>query len=139
MIKLSKKELLELFIKTVQERGLLTDFIKLIFGYDNLYDYNYIFRLSTSNDEIIIDIYDNISDNRFNRYIFNYNNGKYNTKVISDGNVFKHYIDVLNLTDGDNKLYKLGYMSLLTNDELISYAKSFLTDEFIDILMEIIK
>ena len=102
-------------------------------------NYNYIFRLSITNDEVIIDIYDNISDNRFNRYIFNYSKGKNHTTIIKEGNVFKTYIDVLNLSDSDNKLYKLGYMSLLDDNEILDYAKSFLTDEFIDILKNIIK
>ena len=136
---MSKKELLESFIKTIQERNKLTDFIKLIFDYNNLQDYNYIFRLSMNNNEVIIDIYDNISDNRFNRYIFSYDKGKYETKVVSDNNVFKTYIDVLNLSNPSNKLYKLGYMTILDKEKIIDYGNTFLSKEYIDILKEIIK
>ena len=136
---MSKKELLEIFIKTIQARGLLTEFIKYLFDYENLYDHNYIFRIASDNEEVIIDIYDNISDHRFNRYIFSYLKGKYRTKVIDEGNVFVTYIDVLGMTDSHNKLYKLAYMTTLKNDKMIGYAQTFLTDKYLDILKEIIK
>ena len=101
---MNKKELLEIFIKTIQKNKLLTEFIQNIFDYKNLHDYNYIFRISTNREEVIIDIYDNISNHRFNRYVFSYNRGKYKTNVIEENNVFVTYIDVLNLTDSNNKL-----------------------------------
>ena len=58
------------FLSNIQKSNLLTDFIKNIFNYNELHDYNYIFRMSNADNKIIIDIYDNISDHRFNRYIF---------------------------------------------------------------------
>ena len=136
---MSKKELLKTFIETIQNKNLLTIFIKLIFDYDNFHDYNYIFRLSEGDDEIIIDIYDNVSENRFNRYIFNYNKGKYHTGIVKEEDVFVTYIDALNMTDNSNKLYKLAYMTTLTQNKIVAYAKTFLTDEFINILLDIIK
>ena len=136
---MSKKEILESLIKTIQAKELLTDFIKELFDYENFHDYNYLFRITSSNDEVIIDIYDNISNHRFNRYIFSYNKGKYHTKVIEENNVFVTYIDVLNLTDNDNKLYKLAYMTTLDSNKMIDYAKTFLDDRFVNILKEIIK
>ena len=136
---MNKKELLEIFIKTIQKNKLLTEFIQNIFDYKNLHDYNYIFRISTNREEVIIDIYDNISNHRFNRYVFSYNRGKYKTNVIEENNVFVTYIDVLNLTGSNNKLYKLAYMTILKKEKIIDYAKTFLDNKFINILKEIIK
>ena len=136
---MNKKELLEIFIKTIQKNKLLTEFIQNIFDYKNLHDYNYIFRISTNREEVIIDIYDNISNHRFNRYVFSYNRGKYTTNVIEENNVFVTYIDVLNLTGSNNKLYKLAYMTILKKEKIIDYAKTFLDNKFINILKEIIK
>lgn len=136
---MNKKELLEIFIKTIQKNKLLTEFIQNIFDYKNLHDYNYIFRISTNREEVIIDIYDNISNHRFNRYVFSYNRGKYTTNVIEENNVFVTYIDVLNLTGSNNKLYKLAYMTILKKEKIIDYAKTFLDNKFINILKKIIK
>ncbi len=136
---MSKKEILELFIKTIEERKLLTEFIKYLFDYEKLYDYNYIFRIASDNQEVVIDIYDNVSDHRFNRYIFSYQKGKYQTRVIDENNVFATYIDVLNISKPNNKLYKLAYMTTMDKNRIIEYAQTFLTSEFIDILKEIIK
>ena len=136
---MNKKELLEVFIKAIQRKKLLTEFIQNIFDYKNLHDYNYIFRISTNREEVIIDIYDNISNHRFNRYIFSYNSGKYQTKVIEENNVFVTYIDTLNLTNINSKLYKLAYMTTLNKEKIIDYAKTFLDIKFINILKEIIK
>ncbi len=136
---MSKKELLETFIKAIQQKGLLTEFIKYLFDYEVLHDYNYIFRIASNREEVIMDIYDNISNHRFNRYVFSYNKGRYLNKVIDEGNVFVTYIDVLNLNDSDNKLYKLSYMSTLDKNKIIIYAKTFLEDKYINILKNIIK
>ena len=122
------------FINMIRNKHFLTEFIGYLFDYENFHDYNYIFRISSNNDEVIIDIYDNISANRFNRYIFCYKKGKYKTRVVDDGNVFTTYIDVFNLGDCDNKLYKLAYMTSLNEDEMIEYAKTFLPEKFIKIL-----
>ena len=136
---MNKKELLRIFIKTIQDRGLLTSFIKFIFDYDILNDYNYIFRLSTNEEKVIIDIYDNISVNRFNRYIFNYSKVKHQNRVVEIDNVFVTYIDALNLSNDGDKLHKLVYMTTLSKDNIITYANKFLPKEFINILSEIIK
>ena len=58
------------FINEIINREMLTEFIKEIFNYENLFDYNYIFRMVDKDNFIIIDIYDNVSKNRFNKYIF---------------------------------------------------------------------
>ena len=80
------------FIKEIENSKLVTLFIKNLFGYEELNDYNYLFRMNEEYNKIIIDIYDNISDNRFNRYIFSFDDGEYDIKVIEDNNVFVTYI-----------------------------------------------
>lgn len=127
------------FIKTIQNKKLLTKFIENIFDYIDLQDYNYIFRIIDDDNKIIVDIYDNISDNRFNRYIFDFNDcfGKIN--IIHDGNIFVTNIPIKNAIDDDYKLYKLAYLFKLDKSKMIEYSKTFLDTEFVEILMKIIK
>ena len=136
---MNKKDLLYIFIKTIEDRKLLTNFIKNIFDYENFHDYNYLFRIINNDSQVIIDIYDNVSDNRFNRYIFNFSRSNYDIRVIKEGNVFVTYINVLKTEDSDNKLYKLAYLTRLTQSKMIEYAYTFLNKEFVNILEEIIK
>ena len=136
---MNKKDLLYIFIKTIEDRKLLTNFIKNIFDYENFHDYNYLFRIINNDSQVIIDIYDNVSDNRFNRYIFNFSRSNYDIRVIKEGNVFVTYINVLKTEDSDNKLYKLAYLTRLNKSKMIEYAYTFLNKEFVNILEEIIK
>ena len=121
------------FIKVIERKKLLTLFIKNIFNYDEIYDYNYLFRIVKSRGQVIIDIYDNISDNRFNRYVFNFNKNKKNINYYKD-NVFVTYINVFDVEDSNNKLCKLGYLFSLSDKDMIDYARAFLDDEFVKIL-----
>lgn len=125
---MNKKDLMLTFIKEIYDSKLMTIFIKNIFDYENFNDYNYLFRMIENNQEIIIDIYDNVSDNRFNRYIFSFEELNYDFKVIEEGNVFVNYINILKLDNPDNKLLKLGYLFKLNDNEMIEYAKTFLPD-----------
>lgn len=136
---MNKKDLLYIFIKKIENRKLLTNFIKNIFDYENFHDYNYLFRIIKNDSQIIIDIYDNVSDNRFNRYIFNYGRSNYDIHIIKEGNVFVTYINVLRIGESDNKLYKLAYLFKLDKNKISEYANTFLDKEFVDILDEIIK
>jgi len=135
---MNKKNMFKLFINKINDRKLMTKFIRNIFDYDKIQDYNYIFRMIDGNNEIIIDIYDNISDNRFNRYIFSFEEKDYTFKVLEEGNVFVNYISVLNMVDSDNKLEKLAYLFKLEDNEMLIYANTFLNKIFVDILKEII-
>jgi len=117
----------------------MTLFIKNIFNYEDFYDYNYIFRMIDTDNEIIVDIYDNVSDNRFNRYIFSFISLGYDIKVVEEGNVFVSYISVLDVMDDDNNLIKLAYLFKIGIDLMTQYANSFLDDVFIEILNKIIK
>lgn len=136
---MNKRDMLYRFIKRIERSKLLTLFIQNIFDYDNLYDYNYIFRINKEGDNLVIDIYDNVSVNRFNRYIFNYDNKIINNDNLCDNNVFITYINVNNMKDSNNKLYKLAYLFKLEDDNLIAYANTFLDQKIVDILKSIIK
>ena len=64
---MNRKNIMRDFINTINDNRLMTLFIKTIFGYENFFDYNYLFRMIDNDKEIIIDIYDIVSDNRINR------------------------------------------------------------------------
>lgn len=136
---MSKKNMMRDFITEVYDSNLMTKFIINIFDYENFNDYNYLFRMIDGDNEIIMDIYDNVSNNRFNRYIFSFDKDNYDVKVIEEGNVFVNYISVLNIYNCDNKLLKLAYLFNIDDDIMIEYASSFLDNVFVEILKNIIK
>lgn len=136
---MDKKNIFMNFINEINERKLLTKFIINIFDYSDFHDYNYLFRMKENVDEIIIDIYDNVSDNRFNRYIFSFLKLDYSIKVIEEGNVFVSYICILNVNNSLNKLERLAYLFKLDENKMVDYAKTFLDKIFVDILIDIIK
>lgn len=135
---MNKKAIMSRFIEKIEDRKLMTLFIKELFDYDNFNDYNYLFRMKDDNKRVIIDIYDNVSSNRFNRYIFSFTKGDYDFKLVEDKNVFVSYINILNLYDSDNKLLKLGYLFRIRKNKMIDYAKTFLTDEIVKCLEEVL-
>lgn len=135
---MNKKVIMGRFIEKIEDRKLTTLFIKELFDYDNFNDYNYLFRMKDDNKRVIIDIYDNVSSNRFNRYIFSFTKGDYDFKLVEDKNVFVSYINILNLYDSDNKLLKLGYLFRIRKNKMIDYAKTFLTDEIVKCLEEVL-
>lgn len=92
-----------------------------------------------NDDEVIIDIYDNVTDNRFNRYVFSFVESGYDITINEEGNVFVNYISVIDAKDSDNKLLKLAYLFKIEDDLMIDYASTFLDKEIVDILNELIK
>jgi hypothetical protein len=136
---MNKKNMMRDFINIINNRRLMTSFIKNIFGYKNFFDYNYIFRSTDKDNELIIDIYDNVTENRFNRYIFNFDNCNYTYEKKLIDNIHIHYISVLNVKDNDNNLIKLAFLFNLEKDKMIEYAKTFLDKEFIITIKDIIK
>ena len=136
---MNKKEIFREFISYINTNGMMTKFIKNIFNYENLFDYNYLFRMVDYDDKIIIDIYDNISDNRFNRYIFLFLKQEYDFNVLEEGNVFVNYICIPNISNPYNNLLKLAYLFKIDNSLMLEYAKTFLDNEFVNILKNIIK
>ena len=132
---MNKKVIMGRFIEKIEDRKLMTLFIKELFDYDNFNDYNYLFRMKDDNKRVIIDIYDNVSSNRFNRYIFSFTKGDYDFKLVEDKNVFVSYINILNLYDSDNKLLKLGYLFRIRKNKMIDYAIPYLPDDKLRYLM----
>lgn len=136
---MNKIDVMIRFIKMIEESNMITDFIKNIFGYDDINDYNYIYRMLYDNEKIIIDIYDNITDNRFNRYVFNFLDCDNTIEDRVEEYVYVKYINVLNIGDSNNNLYKLAYLFNLDNSKMLEYANSFLDIKFVKLLDEIIK
>ena len=135
---MNKKDIMYKFIKAIEKEKLLTLFIKNIFDYQNFYDYNYLFRITSDTKKISIDIYDNISENRFNRYIFIFSSGPFKIKTDEKNNVFITHIYIENVVDSQNKLLKLAYLFKLKPHEMIPYAKKFLDNKIVTILNNII-
>ena len=138
---MNKRVLMKEFIETIDRRKLMTQFIKDMFNYQELYDYNYLFRIKEEGNMIIIDIYDNVSNNRFNRYVYRFSPGKYMIKIEERDNVFVNYINIMNIDKDnyENNIIKLGYLFKLRKNKMIDYAHKFLSDEVVDILNEILK
>ena len=136
---MNNKNKLAKYIRRIKRKNELTSFISYIFTYNNLQTYNYIFRLIEEESRVIIDIYDNISNNRFNRYIFNFNKTSLKSMTVKENNIFVTYINIYNLPKNKNNIYKLGYLFKLDNNKMIKYANTFLEQKYIDILLEIIK
>ena len=63
------REVLSEFLYSLEEEKKLTKFLKIIFKYKVLHDYNYISRIVVNDKSVILDVYDNILENRFNRHI----------------------------------------------------------------------
>ena len=136
---MDNKDIMYNYIKKIQECGLLTEFIAYLFDYKNFFDYNYIFRLGSDTESIIIDIYDNISHNRFNRYIFSFSKGPYDYRTKEIDNVYVTKIYLPNLEKENTKLLKLAILFKQEKNNIITYAKTFLPDKYLKILMEALK
>ena len=130
---MNKGDMFYHFIKRIEYNKLLTLLIKNLFDYNDITDYNYLFRITKDNQTVIIDIYDNISDNRFNRYIFNFGKKINKTKYHKD-NVFVTYINVLDIKKCHSKLDKLGYLFCLDRNMMIEYARTFLDEKIVLLL-----
>lgn len=130
------KEFLELILK----KGLLTDFLNDIFEYKNFKDYNYIYRLGSDKESIIIDVYDNASVNRFNRYIYSFvDNDEYDYMVEVHDNVYVHYYNVFRLGDKLDKRMMFGYLFTLPYEEMIEYARGFMNTKYLECLEIVLK
>jgi len=128
---MDKKAIMYKFMKEIEREKKLTKLIISLFDYQDFHDYNYLSRIIKTDKEIIFDIYDNISINRFNRYIFNFNGGEYDIKTKEENNVFVTYINVENVNNPENKLLKLAYLFKTLGYDSITYAKTFLDEDII--------
>lgn len=136
---MNKKLIMKEFINVIYDKGFMTKFIKSVFNYDEINDYNYIFRMIDNDNKVIVDIYDNVSITKFNRYIFDYNDCNYIVKEAIEDDVFVKYISVLNTSDSDDNLLKFVYLFNIDKIRMLEYANTFLDDEIVDILSLIIK
>ena len=138
---MNNKDLMYKFIKDIEASKLTTNFICDILKYQELNDYNYIFRIKEESTNIIIDIYDNISINRFNRYIFHFSKpkNKNDITITEKNNVFVTDINVLNSSqNNDNNLVKLAYLFNINKKEMSKYSKTFLSSEIVKLLDKLI-
>lgn len=132
------KYLMYNFINELYNNNLITKMLKDIFNYINLEDYNYLFRVSYDENSVIIDIYDNVSTNRFNRYYFIFNELLDSCSNFEKDNVFVTDINVFSAS-GNDAIYKFAHLFSLDIKEMVEYASTFLDKEFVLILEDIIK
>ena len=136
---MNNQELLIKYINKIKKKNLLTQFISYIFNYQNLTKNNYIFRIKKQNNQIIMDIYDNISINKLNTYIFDYSQSNNFIKKTKKDGIYITHIYMTNTKDSHIRLYKLAYLFTLDKKDMIMYANTFLEKEFIEILNKTIK
>lgn len=136
---MKNKKIMSEFLDSLSKNNKLTLFFKIVFNYKVLNDYNYISRFVNKRDYFIIDIYDNVLDNRFNRYIFDFKNDNYVININSLDDVIVTSICVNGSYFPSNNLMKLSYMFSKHNQDIIAYGKNFLPDEILNILEDIIK
>lgn len=133
------KQIMYDFINEVVNNNLTTKMLLEIFGYSDLKDYNYIFRVSCDDNSVIVDIYDNVSINRFNRFCFSFNILFDNFNRVENENVFVTYISVYNINNLSNNIFRFAYLFSLDVGNMLEYANTFLDKSFISLLENIIK
>lgn len=131
---MKNKEIMSEFLNSLNKKNKLTAFFKIVFDYEVLNDYNYISRFVTRDDEVIIDIYDNVLDNRFNRYIFNFKNREEVINVNDNDDVIVTVINVNAKYVPWNNLMRLAYLFSDYVMDKYSYAKVFLPDDILYVL-----
>lgn len=136
---MNRRRMMGLYLKKLERSKLLTRFIALLFDYKDFHDYNYIYRMVEENMRIIIDIYDNISSNRFNRYIISFKENDKGYNIQEMNNVFVTYINVFKIENADSMLLKFCYLFTLELDKMVEYAKGFLDLDMVICLKEMLK
>lgn len=136
----NKKKIMKEFLELILKKNLLTKFLNDIFEYNSFKDYNYIYRLCSDEKSIVIDIYDNISVNRFNRYIYSFMcNNDYDYMVEVHNNVYVHYYNVFRLGGKLDKRMMFGYLFTLSYDKMVEYAREFMDTEYLECLEMVLK
>lgn len=80
-------ECFRLALIDIMHAGLLNDFVNLVFGYNLKSNEDVYMQYKIASGNIILNIFDNCNNNRFNGYIFSNNN------IIDDNNEIT-YIDI---------------------------------------------
>ena len=99
-------------------------------------------RIVVNDKSVILDVYDNILENRFNRYIFDFKNKNYIYNVDDKEDVFVTSICINNLTEDNiygNNLLRFAYIFKLDTKNMIGYAKEIFTNDIVSILEKVIK
>lgn len=136
----NKKKIMKEFLELILKKNLLTKFLNDIFEYNSFKDYNYIYRLGSDEESIVIDIYDNVSINRFNRYIYSFmSNNDYDYVVEIHNNVYVHYYNVFRLGGKLDKRMMFGYLFTLSYDKMVEYAREFMDTEYLECLEMVLK
>lgn len=135
--KVNKKDMMYKFIQLTEKNNLLTQFLINVFGYIEIYNYNYIFRVIDKEEQIVIDIYDNVSLNKFNRYVYDFSLESVNIMDYKDGDVYVKKISVLNSCDTDINYLKFAYLFKISVENMESYALNFMNFELVKILGDI--
>lgn len=136
----NKKKIMKEFLELILKKNLLTKFLNDIFEYNSFKDYNYIYRLGSDEESIVIDIYDNVSINRFNRYIYSFMcNNDYDYVVEVHNNVYVHYYNVFRLGGKLDKRMMFGYLFTLSYDKMVEYAREFMDTEYLECLEIVLK
>lgn len=136
----NKKKIMKEFLELILKKNLLTKFLNDIFEYNSFKDYNYIYRLGNDEESIVIDIYDNVSINRFNRYIYSFmSNNDYDYVVEVHNNVYVHYYNVFRLGGKLDKRMMFGYLFTLSYDKMVEYAREFMDTEYLECLEMVLK
>lgn len=136
---MSREDFLYLFLKEIEKRGLLTKFIINIFGYKDFHDYNYICRIKKIDKQINLEIFDNVSEKKFNRYEFDFGNSDIGIQEGMIDNVWVMHINVRRMFNCDQNIFKLAHLCKLDRKKMVWYAFGFLDWEFVRIIISILK
>ena len=128
------------FLKVIYKKNLLTDFLNDVFEYKDFGDYNYIYRLGNDDTSVIIDVYDNVSINRFNIYIYCFfNNSKDKYIVREIDNVYVHYYDVFKIGKIGDKKKMFGHLFTISYNDMLEYARRFMDNKYVECLNIVLK
>lgn len=131
------KQVMFNYINEIDKKNLVTKMLVETFDYVELEDHNYIFRVSSDETSVIMDVYDNVTVNRFNRFYFSFNVNSIDHYQKEANNVFETWINVFKCNESKN-IFKFAHLFTLDTNDMIKYAESFLSNEFISLLEEVL-
>ncbi len=128
-------ERLRLALIEIMNKGLLNNFVNEIFGY-NFSDKEHVYiQYKLVNNNIVLNIYDNVNDNRFKAYIFTKDNtpDKNNIIYINVNNCYNEYLK----GKYNNKICLLGTLLLVKDrNEIIKIINLLFDNKIKDILLK---
>ena len=133
------KEIMAAYLRSLNNKNKLIKLLKIFFGYKDIKKDNYLVRLYEDDDRVVMDIYDNINNNRFNRYIFDFKNNLGTIVREYRTNVYITEIYVRTINKINKLILKFAYIFKLKDEEMSEYAKKILPKELLTPLLDIIK